>query len=55
MEITLESSSLKSISAVSRARTMVQSNSVFWGEIGQVAHFGNGEEGLIGAATLSLY
>lgn len=55
MEFMLESSSLKNTCAVSLTRTVVQSNSVFWGEIGQVAHSRNSEEGVIGAATLSLH
>lgn len=53
MEITLGSSSLKNASAASLAYAVVPSSFVFRGEIGQVAHVGNGEEGLTGLPYLA--
>lgn len=45
MEIMLESSSLKNISAVGLVYAVVPKGFVFQGQIGQVAHLGHSEEG----------
>lgn len=54
MEITLGSSLLKNSLATSLARTLLQTNSVFHREIGQVACLGNSEEGLMGVVPCSV-